>query len=117
MPPLPWGSAPAPASKRLFNAGQLQAWERTDPDDRRMLELDGLAERAAELVRSQCNTPLQPDPSPTPRLLDWERVAQLANEGLDLPAWGLPPWSALRWSSLGNVLQQAIEDAAAEADW
>jgi excisionase family DNA binding protein len=43
----------------------------------------------------------------------WQRIAQLANAGLDCAAWGPPPWPADRWATLAMVLSLA-EEAAAE---
>ena len=43
----------------------------------------------------------------------WQRIAQLANAGLDCAAWGPPPWPADRWVTWAMVLSLA-EEAAAE---
>jgi hypothetical protein len=40
----------------------------------------------------------------------WQRIAQLANAGLDCAAWGPPPWPADRWVTLCHVIEMAVEE-------
>lgn len=96
---------------RCIERGQLQDWERPGPDGRMMLELEGLEDRLGRVVRQQANSrPKQRRADPPSAAEWWERVAVLANAGLDIPQWGPPPWTGLQWSSLAMLMTLAADE-------
>jgi hypothetical protein len=98
-------------------------------EGRKCVKRDGLAaaywgtsqRRDPRAVQASVQTLDEDPPRPMAQLMaglaapapQWERVAELANAGLDCSAWGPPPWPADRWATLAMVLSLA-EEAAAE---
>ena len=98
-------------------------------EGRKCVKRDGLAasywgtsqRRDPRAVQASVQTLDEDPPRPMAQLMaglaapapPWQRIAQLANAGLDCAAWGPPPWPADRWATLAMVLSLA-EEAAAE---
>ena len=97
---------------RLITAGLLGDWERPAPDGRMRLELEGLEDRVARLVRQQANSrPKQQKLAAPSSSADWwDEVATVANIDLDCPCWAPPPWSGLQWAVLVGVAQMAADE-------
>ena len=97
-------------------------------EGRKCVKRDGLAaaywgtsqRRDPRAVQASVQTLDEDPPRPMAQLMaglaapapQWERVAELANAGLDCSAWGPPPWPADRWATLAMVLSLAEEAAA-----
>ena len=79
---------------------------------KRLLLREGLEERFARSTRPRADKPMAPSPAPVPQkpiqMDQWEEIAKVANELIDVEAWASPPpWTADRWAGLAGVLDLA----------
>ncbi len=81
---------------RLIKDGSLDDFIRY-ADGRRLIEVNGLAAAVREATQQRSNSVTVLDGD---TVMDWDGVAAIANDWLDVEAWGKPPWDATRWATL-----------------
>ena len=81
---------------RLIKDGSLDNFIRYD-NGRRLIEVNGLAAAVREATQQRSNSVTLLDGD---TVMDWDGVAAIANDWLDVEAWGKPPWTPTRWASL-----------------
>jgi hypothetical protein len=98
--------------RRLLREGELDAYRRSGPD-LRATYLDTAPKGLPTLLqhvqsRTECrgNSPLWGS-CPANRLQSNQKWTDVANDYLDLPQWGPPPWTELQWVTLRNVIELA----------
>ena len=85
---------------------------------KRLLLREGLEERFNRSTRPRADKPRpQASPAPVPQKPihedEWQQIAEVANELIDVEAWASPPpWTADRWAGLAGILDLARADVA-----
>ena len=84
---------------------------------RRLLDRKNIEQHFARSTRPRADKPMTPSPAPVPQkpiqMDQWEEIAAVANELIDVEAWTTPPpWSADRWAGLAGILDLARADVA-----
>ena len=94
---------------RLIGDGTLDEFIRHE-NGRRLIEVNGLAAAVREATQHRSNSVTVTDGESS---LNWDAVAEIANDWLDAEAWGKPPWDATRWASLYCCCVDAMAELSA----